>query len=253
MQQRWSSAGLERIFSLRNPRDGSIHHCMNARACSPPAPLSPCTRVGREGKEGTVYIVRYRHRIAAMKQFRPRKSMRRVHQEARMQRAAAVRKCAPKVYAVLSSPPRIVMELMSRTLPEVLHAQHGTLDVAQQESIVALCQRLDCAGIYQNDPNPLNLMQNSRGQFVWIDYGFAKGTNAKHCEPNLRSLQTLLWGGVQGVVARGMMSRSFAQGSILERASAAAAERCLRAEQQNGSRSPRLRRLRASAPGPAPP
>ena len=41
---------------------------------------------------------------------------------------------------------------------QVLEAQGGELTDAQQRDIVGLCERMDKAGVYHNDANPLNLM-----------------------------------------------------------------------------------------------
>ena len=60
---------------------------------------------------------------------------------------------------ISSNPPRLVIDMMQRTIQDVLDAQGGNLTDEQQWNIVGICQRLDDAKAYQNDPNPLNLIQ----------------------------------------------------------------------------------------------
>ena len=94
-----------------------------------------------------------------MKKFKPTKALAKFNEEVRCQRLAAEAGAAPAVRGVITSRPfRIVMNAMSRTISETLQSQGGSLTPVQQKDIVDLCGRMDTAGIYHNDPNPLNLM-----------------------------------------------------------------------------------------------
>lgn len=164
--------------------------------------------LGRPGAQGVVFLVEdtSTQETWAMKQFKPKKSKKKVLLEAEFQERAAEIGVAPAVRAVLAdtTPPCLVMAAMNRTLEQVLAAQDGQLTPSQQENIIETCEKLDAAGIYHNDPNPLNLMEGPDGDFFWIDYGFSKNIdpkkNGKH--PNMRALNTVLHGGMQGLVTR---------------------------------------------------
>jgi len=162
-------------------------------------------QLGESGKEGTVYEVK--HEAAercAMKEFKAKKATSTFLKEVQFQRDAALVGAAPAVRGVMRNPPRLVMEPMVRTLQQVLESQHGSLTPAQQKDLIQLCGRLDGAGIYHNDPNPLNLMEDCDGKFKWIDYGMSKAIDVSKNgrKPNTRALHAMLHGGMQGLVSR---------------------------------------------------
>jgi len=164
-------------------------------------------QLGKPGKEGTVYEVEHDDIDVrcAMKEFKPKKALSTFKKQVHYQRLAAEAGAAPAVRGVITSKPvRLVMEAMSRTISETLQSQGGSLTPVQQKDIVDLCGRMDTAGIYHNDPNPLNLMEGPDGKFLFIDYGFSTDINpSKHgLKPNTRALGTLLHGGMQGLVTR---------------------------------------------------
>ena len=153
-------------------------------------------QLGKTGKEGMVYLVRLRkgkgrrEEHAAMKQFKAKKSAATFRTEARFTEAAAHASAAPQVYEIVTaSPPRLVMQLMECTVVDLAQRQGGQLSESQQRDIVETCLRMDAAGIYHNDPNPLNLMVDADGAFRWVDFGHSVELKAKHGQhPNVRAL-----------------------------------------------------------------
>lgn len=172
-------------------------------------------QLGKPGKEGTVYEVTHDEvdGCCAMKEFKPKKALSTFNKEVHYQRQAAEAGAAPAVRGVITTKPvRLIMDAMSRTISETLQAQGGALTPAQQKDILELCSRLDTAGVYHNDPNPLNLMEGPDGKFLFIDYGFSTDINpSKHgLKPNTRALGTLLHGGMQGLVTRKIWTGEYA-------------------------------------------
>ena len=162
-------------------------------------------QIGESGKEGTCYIVNniITSENYAMKQFKPMKSKAKFDIEVLFQRRAGILGLAPKVVDVMYDPPRIVMEIMNRTIEQVIKDQNGILTEDQQNDIISLCEKLDENNIYHCDPNPLNLMEGIDGKFKWIDYGMSIDINVKkHTNPNLKSLKTVFYGGMQGLISR---------------------------------------------------
>ena len=207
----------------------SCHEDLQAKKpLSPPAVLLSYAnaewrvgkQLGKSGKEGTVYLVTRTgdNNNYAMKEFKKTKSIKTFNNEVEYQRRAANVCAAPRVVDVISSkPPRLIMDMTHRTIQDVLDAQCGNLTDEQQWNIVRLCQRLDNAKVYQNDPNPLNLMETFNGDFVWIDYGYATTIDTKKhgSKPNTRALNTLLHGAMQGLVPRKIYKGNY---SILQTA-----------------------------------
>lgn len=170
-------------------------------------------RLGAEGKEGVVYeVVDGTGRQCAMKQFKPAKSRKTFDREVRMQRLAHAVGAAPEVVdSIHSTPLRLVMEKMDETVVACIRRQGGTLTEQQQVDIVRVHDRLDQAGIYHNDPNPLNLMcqylPNGTTRWLLIDYGFAKKIDpSKHgARPNREAIDWLLNASFQGLLKTGVL------------------------------------------------
>jgi hypothetical protein len=147
-----------------------------------------------------------------MKQFKPTKSRTTFDREVRMQRMAHAAGAAPEVLDILYSKPiRLVMEKMDETVVACIVRQGGTLTEQQQCDIVHLHDRLDQAGIYHNDPNPLNLMcqhlPDGNTRWLLVDYGFAKKIDpSKHgVRPNREAIDWLLNASFQGLVTTGVL------------------------------------------------
>ena len=170
-------------------------------------------QLGTEGKEGIVYrVVDAGGTQCAMKQFKPKKSRHTFDQEVEMQRKASVAGAAPEVVDVIYTKPlRLVMEKMTGTVVEYLAQNGGILTEQQQYNILDVHDRLDKAGIYHNDPNPLNLLYQtlSDGSIRWklIDYGFSIPIHpSKHGHrPNREAIDWLLNASFQGLCATGKL------------------------------------------------
>lgn len=158
------------------------------------------SQLGKPGKEGTVYLVvdSGTGRKYAMKTFRKTKSGKTLEKEAFYQYLASKQGISPRIIEYNSEEKYIVMEILNRTLIDVVMAQNGKLSTEQQNQILTLYKKLDSIGIMINDANPLNIMEKD-GKFYAIDYGFAKFTDHKDFKdyhyPNyqLMPLGLLLW------------------------------------------------------------
>ena len=163
-------------------------------------------QLGQSGKEGTCYKVinNLTNKEFAMKEFKPKKSHKKFDLEVSYQRKAGELGIGPKVIDVIYDPPRIVMEMMNRTIEQVIKDQNGILTEDQQNDIISLCKKMDKNNIYHCDPNPLNLMEGFDGKFRWIDYGMSKDINIKkHTNnPNLKALKYCFYSGMQGLVTK---------------------------------------------------
>lgn len=156
-------------------------------------------QLGKPGKEGVTYLVLdEKANKYAMKTFRKKKSGATLEKEAYFQYLAAKRGISPMIIEYNPEEKYIVMELLHRTLMEVIHSQKGVLTESQQKQIIDLYIQLDEAGIMINDGNPLNIMEKE-GRFYLIDYGFAKFTDHKdfknYKRPNyeLMPLGLMIW------------------------------------------------------------
>ena len=168
-------------------------------------------QLGESGKEGTCYRVinNLTNEEFAMKEFKPKKSNKKFDSEVSYQRKAGELGIGPKVIGVMYYPPRIVMEMMNRTIEQVIKDQNGILTDDQQNDIISLCKKMDENNIYHCDPNPLNLMEGFDGKFKWIDYGMTKDINVKkHTNnPNLKALKYVFYSGMQGLISRKIIDK----------------------------------------------
>ena len=168
-------------------------------------------QLGESGKEGTCYRVinNLTNEEFAMKEFKPKKSNKKFDSEVSYQRKAGELGIGPKVIGVMYYPPRIVMEMMNRTIEQVIKDQNGILTDDQQNDIISLCKKMDKNNIYHCDPNPLNLMEGFDGKFKWIDYGMTKDINVKkHTNnPNLKALKYVFYSGMQGLISRKIIDK----------------------------------------------
>ena len=183
---------------LRKPSDGYDPDFLAKKWTGEPR-FVKITQLGRPGKEGVVFLVvddnanKY-----AMKTFKPRKSGNTLEKEAYFQHLASQKGISPAIIEYNPEKKYIVMELLSRTLLEVIAAQNNVLTEVQQRQIIDLYRKLDEIGIVINDGNPLNVMEKN-GRFYLIDYGFAKFSTHKDFQkytlPNyeLMPLGLLIW------------------------------------------------------------
>lgn len=130
-------------------------------------------RLGKPGKEGITYRVTTKNgKEYAMKTFKKTKSSDRLQREAELQKMAADLDIAPQVIDVDTVSKYIVMEQMDGHLWDIVKKQDG-LSIAQQKQILHLYKKLDKAGVFHGDINPLNFMLKGKRLFV-IDYGKAR-------------------------------------------------------------------------------
>lgn len=158
-------------------------------------------QLGSRGKEGTTYMVAdiETKKKYAMKTFKKTKSPNTLLREIEFQRLAHDHHVAPKVVDYNLEEKWIVMDLLDRTLLDILNEQNNTLTEDQQKQIIQLFENLDKAGIVHNDANPLNIME-LKGKFYMIDYGFSKFSNHKDFKdygeaPNVKIMTVglILW------------------------------------------------------------
>lgn len=146
------------------------------------------------GKEGEVYICYLKTKSGktdytkkfAVKVFKPRKSSEKFKQEVAFLREASLNDVSPKIIYPTKDSIRknnfdkiIVMELLGDNLMTYLQKENGKLSISQQKKIINLFKNLDKLGILHGDPNPLNFLQDKHGDFLLVDYGFAKEINEK--------------------------------------------------------------------------
>ena len=146
------------------------------------------------GKEGEVYICYLKTKTGktdytkkfAVKVFKGKKSSEKFKQEVSFLREASLNEVSPKVIYPTKDNIRknkfdkiIVMELLGDNLMKYLQKENGRFSISQQKKIINLFKTLDKLGILHGDPNPLNFLQDKHGDFLLIDYGFAKEINEK--------------------------------------------------------------------------
>ena len=162
-----------------------------------PSDFVKVRQLGKPGKEGVVYLVTNGYDKYAMKTFRKTKSGATLEKEAFYQHVASKKGISPRIIEYNPDDKYIIMELLDKTLMEIIEAQKG-LSKSQQEQILQLYKKLDEVGVMLNDANPLNIMEKN-GRLYAIDYGFAKFTSHKDFKdyeyPNeqLMPLGLMLW------------------------------------------------------------
>lgn len=144
------------------------------------------------GKDGEVYICYLKTKSGkteytkkfAVKVFKNRKSSEKFKQEVAFLREASLNDISPKIIYPTKDNIRknkfdkiIVMELLGDNLMKYLEKENGNLSVSQQKKIINLFKTLDKLGILHGDPNPLNFLLDKNGDFLIIDYGFAREIN----------------------------------------------------------------------------
>lgn len=174
---------------------------LSKKTTAPESKFVSIRQLGQSGKEGTVFMVvdpENANNKYAMKTFRKKKSGNTLEKEAFFQYLASQHGVSPKIIEYNPEAKYIVMEMLDRTLFDILREQQGRLTVDQQKQIIELYEKLDQAGVMNNDANPLNIMEK-KGRFYMIDFGFAKLNThkdfAKYKNPNqeLMPLGLLLW------------------------------------------------------------
>lgn len=151
---------------------------------------------GQKGRTGTTFIATGRSGAEyAIKLFKADRSSNSLKKEADCQEKAAAYGVSPHILAINTKDKFIIMEKMKETIVDYMTREHPDrgnriLSTEYQERIIEICERLDQAGVVQNDGNPLNLMLDDTGKLFVIDYGFAKVitkavTKKRGPEPNI--------------------------------------------------------------------
>ena len=131
-------------------------------------------KIGNEGKEGIVYLVKKDGLEYAMKKFKNNKSSKKLDKEYEIQKRVAKYNICPQVYDVSTDIDNkyIVMEKMDKHLIEVMKKQNGNLTKKQQLDIIKIYKKLDDAEVFHGDSNILNYMYKNRKLYV-IDFGMS--------------------------------------------------------------------------------
>jgi predicted Ser/Thr protein kinase len=137
-----------------------------------------CEQLGNKGKDGVTYLVKIEDKEFAMKTFSKKKSKQNIQREAELQEIASSFNIAPKIIDVDLVNNYIVMEKMDMHLYEVMKKQNGDLTEKQQKEIINIFNKLDEAGVLQNDSNILNYMYKGSKLYV-IDFGISKKIDDK--------------------------------------------------------------------------
>jgi len=134
-------------------------------------------RLGVKGKEGTTYLVRKEGKDYAMKRFASTKSIKTLKTEIELHHLVHSHrpKVTPTLYDYDLNNKYIVMEVLDKTLYDILQEQGGQLTLSQQMNLIEIFQQLDKIGVFQMDPGILNFMTSRGSNRIYIiDYGMAK-------------------------------------------------------------------------------
>lgn len=176
--------------------------------------LASATQLGLDGKEGKTFAAKTKKRFSgkvlgldvtaparsavAVKTFKPKKSVSRIHKEAELQQKCAAVGASPMVLGVSNTERYIVMKQMDSLPAETFKGQEMPENL--QYGICGLMGLMDEAGVLHNDMNARNVMLDSSGRPWMIDFGLSKSitkaVTRKHGEhPNIK---VTLWGLVRG-------------------------------------------------------
>ena len=149
---------------------------------------------------GTVYKVKTpKGNIYALKQFRKNKPLESFFTEAFILKKCGENGISPRVIEINPSKRFIVMDLLEKTLFDVLNRSKGVMNLTHQKEFVKLINKMDRIGVYHGDPSPLNFMFNSKNKMMVIDFGFGKDIDKdfikKHRTPtpNLKFMLLGIW------------------------------------------------------------
>ena len=176
--------------------------------------LASATQLGLDGKEGKTFAAKTKKRFSgkvlgldvtaparsavAVKTFKPKKSVNRIHKEAELQQKCAAVGASPMVLGVSNPERYIVMKQMDSLPVETFKGQEMPENL--QYGICGLMGLMDEACVLHNDMNARNVMLDSSGRPWMIDFGLSKSitkaVTRKHGEhPNIK---VTLWGLVRG-------------------------------------------------------
>lgn len=176
--------------------------------------LASATQLGLDGKEGKTFAAKTKKRFSgkvlgldvtvsarssvAVKTFKPKKSVNRIHKEAELQQRCATVDASPTVLGVSNAERYIVMTRMDSLPVETFKDKEMPEDL--QYAICGLMGLMDEGGVLHNDMNARNVMLDTTGRPWIIDFGLSKSitkaVTKKHgAHPNV---SVTLWGLVRG-------------------------------------------------------
>ena len=143
-------------------------------------------QLGTTGKEGTTFLAmdQKSKQLVAIKVFKPKKSVAAIKKECAFQQTVAEANAAPAIvssWSIDETHKCFAMELMSRTLAQVLKEQRGALSARQVEDIRTAYATMDRLQIAHNDCNvSRNIMERSDGKLLIIDFGMSMQASPRH-------------------------------------------------------------------------
>jgi len=133
-------------------------------------------QLGDAGKDAKTYYVKLGRKQYAMKQFKPRKSVKKIEDEVELQLIAAKSNISPDIIEVNEKHKYIVMNKLDKHLVDIHDEKKISLD--HQKQLIKIYKILDEQGIFHGDPNPLNYMIKNKKLYV-IDFGMSKKIDSK--------------------------------------------------------------------------
>lgn len=127
--------------------------------------------LGEPGKDAITYCVKLKNKKYAKKQFKPRKSAKKIEEEAQLQITASKAGISPKILEINDKHKYIVMDKLDKHLIDVNGVKQISLD--HQKQLIKIYIKLDEQGIFHGDANPLNYMIKNKKLYV-IDFGMSK-------------------------------------------------------------------------------
>ena len=134
-------------------------------------------QLGDPGKDAVTWQVNTGgSKKLALKQFKKRKSVKKIRKEVELQTLASDAGIAPVIHYVDYEKRYIVMDKLDKHLVDVGSDMFISND--SQRQLVNLYKKLDDIGIYHGDPNPLNYMFKRKKLYV-IDFGMSSAIDSK--------------------------------------------------------------------------
>ena len=131
--------------------------------------------LGQKGSDGLTFLVKdKRGKKYAMKTFNPRKSSKKIEQEAKLQKIASEYDICPKIKEYNLEEKFIVMEPLKYHLYRILRKNGGIVSEKDQMRLIEIFLLLDVARIFHNDINMANFMYDEDDRLYIIDFGCSK-------------------------------------------------------------------------------
>jgi serine/threonine protein kinase len=136
-------------------------------------------QLGSQGKDGRTFKARHVNgNEYAVKIFKKSKNSKRIRKEVDIQQHAAEFGVSVPVFDWSDTSKYVSMDILDKTLFDYFIEQNGELTIKQQQDVISLLQRMDDAGVFHADPNPLNFMYKKKKLYL-IDFGFSSFIDKK--------------------------------------------------------------------------